>query len=500
MVLSKSDYMTYLKHLAWLWLKKFEKHRLPEIDDSTQAIFDAGHEFESYAEQLYPDGVKLGFDNFSEYSSLTRRTKEALDDGVKTIFQGRFESNDLTCIVDVLDRVEGSTFDLIEVKSSTRAKPEHHFDLAFQVMVLEASGLKIRNVTIIHIDKTYKRNGDIDPTGITAITDVTEAVRELGDITAEQVTKAKQLLKNKQKPDFSTRWANQAGIPGTSWFHEWLDVYKHIHPELDPYSIYYLSYPNAEQIGELEDAGITLIKDIPDDNDYREKHQLQVQATKTGKRIIQKDKIKAFLDTFEYPLYFLDYETYSSVIPIFDNESPYADYPFQYSLHIIDSPDSEVRHTEYIHQENSVAIPRLVEQLQEDIGDTGTILTWNMGYEKGCNDRMAELYPEYSDFLASVNERIEDLMIPFSKLWFVDKDFFGSASIKYVLPVLIPELSYKELEVSDGLYARRLWMDTFLYGKNDAQKEQIYKDLSKYCTLDTYAMVRIFKTLKSSLA
>jgi len=110
---------------------------------------------------------------------------------------------------------------------------------------------------------------------------------------------------------------------------------------------------------------------------------------------------------------------------------------------------------------------------------------------------MAKLYPEYGDFLSSINERIEDLMIPFSKLWFVDKEFFGSASIKYVLPVLIPELSYKELEVSNGLYARKLWMDTFIFEKNNERKDQIVKDLSRYCTLDTYAMVLILKQLQS---
>jgi len=355
--------MLFLKHPAWLWLKKFEKHRLPEIDENTQAMFDAGHEFEMYAEQLYQDGVKLGFDNFSKYGSLTHRTKDAVDGGAKTIFQGRFEANDLTCIIDILDNVSDGVWDLIEIKSSTRAKPEHNYDLAFQVKVLEDSGFSVRNISVIHINKTYQRNGDIDPKGITEITNVTESVRELKDITEKQITKAKQLLENHNIPDLSPRWANQIGVSSTSWFQEWLDTYKHIHPELDPYSIYYLSYPNAKQIGELEDTGIKLIKDIPENNDYREKHQIQIKTTKNDKRTINKDKIKAFLDTFTYPLYFFDYETYSSLIPIFDNESPYVDYPFQYSFHILDAPDGDVRHTEYIHQENSVSIPPLVEKL-----------------------------------------------------------------------------------------------------------------------------------------
>jgi len=499
MVFSKSDYMTYLKHPAWLWLKKFEKHRLPEIDESTQAIFEAGYEFESYAEKLFPDGIRLGFNNFPEYNSLVSRTQDALNNAVKTIFQGRFEANGLTCIVDVLDRVDDKTFDLIEIKSSTRAKPEHYYDLAFQIKVIEESGLTIRTISVLHLNKEYVRNGEIDPQGIAMMTDVTDEVRALAEVTDIQVEKAREVLTLSQVSDLSPRWANHAGVSGTSWFHEWLDLYKYLHLELDRYSIYSLSYPNAKQIGELEDAGILLIKDIPDDNGYKDKHQLQVNVTKTGKRMIDSEKIREYLDTFQYPLYFLDYETYSSLVPMFDNESPYCDYPFQYSLHILDAPDAELRHTEYLHQSNTCAMPDLVKKLQSDIGDNGTILTWNMSYEKGCNDRMAKLYPEYAKFLNAINHRTQDLMIPFSKLWFVDKDFYGSASIKYVLPVLVPDLSYKQLEVSDGLKARRLWMDTFLNGNNQDKKDQINKELCEYCTLDTYAMVLIFNELQKAI-
>jgi len=53
MQLSKSDYMMFLRHPAWLWLKKNDKDKLPKVDENLQAIFDTGHEFEQYAEK-YP--------------------------------------------------------------------------------------------------------------------------------------------------------------------------------------------------------------------------------------------------------------------------------------------------------------------------------------------------------------------------------------------------------------------------------------------------------------
>ena len=496
MIISKSGYMLFLRHPAWLWLKKFEKDKLPPIDANLQTMFDAGHEFETYIEKLYPNAVRLGFSNYSEYQTLPYKTQQALDQGAKTILQGRFEADGLTCIIDVLERIDGGVFDLIEIKSSTKAKPEHEYDLAFQTIVLEKAEIKIRNISVIHANKEYVRDGDIEPEKLSAKIDITQQVRALIDLTKKQIDQAFLILSQKDRPDMSPGYVNQIDVANTQWFNDWLDIYKSFNPGLDPYSIYNLAYPNAQQIGTLEDRGISLIKDVPKELTLREKQVVQIQTTRDNKRIIDKQKIKEFIDTFEYPLYFLDYETFSSVIPQFDGCSPYADYPFQYSLHVLRSPDSELEHFEYLHNDSTNPMPGLLEQLKKDIGDTGTVLAWNMSYEKSCNDRMAKFYPEYAEFLTNLNERINDLMIPFSKMWFFDKDFFGSASVKKVMPVLAPELSYKEINIGDGLLARRMWTQTVLEGKNQANRGIIIKDLSRYCTLDTFAMVRILEELK----
>lgn len=495
MLFSKSDYMLFLRHPAWLWLKKYQKEKLPSIDEATQEIFDVGHDFEGYAEELFPEATKLSFRNYNEYVSLPARTTAVLKAGVKTILQGRFEADGITCIIDVLDRVSEDTFDLIEIKSSSKAKPEHEYDLAFQLAVLTKAGIKVKNLALIHANGEYVREGDVDSTQLTEKTDVTEKVHALSEVTEEQIKKAFDVLSQREMPDISPRFANQLNVPRVQWLAEWIDIYKTLNPNLDPYSIYSLSYPSADQVGKLEDAGITLLKDVSDEECLRDKQLAQVKTTRENKRILKKEKIKEFLGTFQYPLYFFDYETFSSVIPDFDGLSPYKDYPFQYSLHIIDSPGAEARHTEYLHQENSNPMPALLEKLKQDIGDAGTVLAWHMPYEKGCNSLMAKLYPGYKEFLEKLNERIKDLKTPFSEMWFFDKDFFGSASVKGVLPVLCPELSYKELAVSDGLASRRTWTQTFLQGKNQEQKEQIVSDLSKYCTLDTFAMVRILEEL-----
>ena len=76
----------------------------------------------------------------------------------------------------------------------------------------------------------------------------------------------------------------------------------------------------------------------------------------------------------------------------------------------------------------------------------------------------------------------------------------GSYSIKKVLPVLVPELSYKDLGINEGLSAQRNWMDAILEEKFTAKRcQQILDDLEKYCELDTLAMVEIYRFLKTQI-
>lgn len=103
--------------------------------------------------------------------------------------------------------------------------------------------------------------------------------------------------------------------------------------------------------------------------------------------------------------------------------------------------------------------------------------------------------PEYKEAMEAINDRVVDLMIPFKQKWYDDKRFSDSASIKYVLPVMVPELSYKTLGIQEGGSAQRLWMEAILDGKRESEREKILADLVEYCGLDTLAMVEIYRKL-----
>jgi hypothetical protein len=494
MVISKSEFMMFLKHPAWLWLKKYDKSKIPIPDEDLQARFDEGTLFEEYAEKLFPNAVKLGYKDDGEFSGtkyygLPELTEAELQKGTKILMQGRLEVDNLTSIFDVLERVGENTFDLYEIKSSTSVKPEHIPDLAFQTIVLEKAGLSIRNMFVLHVNDEYEKKGEIKPKEISKKTEVTEGVRSAIPETLENIEKAFEVLTLKEIPDTSPRFLKQGSLD------EWLEILSLVKGDLSRYSIYKLSRITPQKIGMLEDMGVEVMNDIPPDFELSEGQERQVETTKSGEQKIDKEEIREFLSNFEFPLYFFDYETLAGVIPTFDGTRPYQQVPFQYSLHIQEKMDGSLTHKEYLHTENSNPVLPLIEHMKEDFNTKGSIVSWTKRFEMQRNDEMVKMYPEHAKFLKNINDRMVDLMIPFSKGWFVDKDFFGSASLKAVLPVLVPELSYKELEVSHGGMAQRIWMETVLDGKNIEKKEEIMGHLRKYCTLDTYAMYVIYKRL-----
>lgn len=443
--------MLFLKHPAWLWVKKNDPDKIPPVDEATQALFDAGHQFEQYAEALFPEGTTIGFDfddSEQSYWNMPDRTKDAIDRGDKVLFQPRFVWGDYTCICDIVSFTSEDEVELYEIKASTKAKPEHEYDLAFQAAILRGQGYKVTKASVIHVNNQYVRHGEIKADEITALTDITEKVEEKADATTLHMKQALTVVKSPNMPDPNPDLAKLGSKK------DWLPIYQNIVGIEEP------SYPEDTQ---------------PE---------------------VDKPAIKQFLGELEYPLYFLDYETMMGLVPYFDGHRPYQQVPFQYSLHILESPDAELTQKEYLHKDNSDPAKPLAEQLVKDIGDKGSVIVWFEGFEKARNSEMGGMFPEYNAALEAINERVVDLMIPFKLKWYDDPRFNGSASIKQVLPVLCPHLSYKELGIQEGGSAQRLWMEAILDEKRADQKEMILSDLIEYCKLDTLAMVEIFKYLK----
>jgi hypothetical protein len=199
----------------------------------------------------------------------------------------------------------------------------------------------------------------------------------------------------------------------------------------------------------------------------------------------------------EYPLHFLDYETYGPAIPPFDDFSPYQQTPFQFSVIVVPKPGAEAIRNDFLKATFEDPVPELVAQLRKAIGDKGTVLVWNERFEKGCNEQMAKRMPEYADFLMDVNSRVYDLMSVFKKKHYRLPEFKASSSLKIVLPTLIPKLSYKDLEIQGGTLASASWPIVADPKAPPEARTKLYQDMVDYCHRDTDGMVKILEHLRN---
>ena len=113
---------------------------------------------------------------------------------------------------------------------------------------------------------------------------------------------------------------------------------------------------------------------------------------------------------------------------------------------------------------------------------------------RGVLNSLRNKFPKYAPELKSMTERLWDLHPIFEK-HYRHWRFGSKSSIKVVLPTLVPELSYKDLEIQEGGGASFGWVRMIESGDVDSQ-ENIARDLLAYCGLDTLAMVRLLEVLR----
>lgn len=197
-------------------------------------------------------------------------------------------------------------------------------------------------------------------------------------------------------------------------------------------------------------------------------------------------------------MYFIDFETYQSCLPLYDGFKSYQQIPFQYSLHILGSRNDEtLAHKEFLADENNNEWRKLADQLIKDIPqDGGSVISYNAAFENTRIKEMAEAFPDLKKQLYDIISRMIDLLDVFQKGYMYKKEMGGSFSIKSVLPALCPDnpdLNYNLLDVNNGMAATLAFLS--LNNRTSVEREKIRKDLLLYCGLDSLAMAVIYKEL-----
>lgn len=450
---------------------------------------DQGNEVEEWARKLFPEGKMVE----TRLDKARQETEDLVKKGAETIFQATvFTDSGLVAKADVLKfDPKTESWTLLEVKSTTSVKKDrqHIEDVAFQKVAFGEAGYKIGKCYLIHLNKDYVRRGELNPKELFVQEDVSEQVDAILPQIQSMAGDALELLEQTTEPKgCSCRLKSKSKHCPT--FH-------YLNPDIPEYSVFNISRLKGKNLALLVDNEIYNLDEVPEDIKLSAIQRNQVTVAKTKQPIIDREAIAKALDDLEYPLYFLDYEAINMALPIYQGHKPYQQIPFQYSLHVIAKPGGELEHFEFLDQNGKQPPqPALLEDLAKHIGNKGSVIVWYRPFEVGRNKEMAEAFGQYRELLENVNDRVYDLMEVFSKQHYVHHGFNGRSSIKVVLPVLVPEFSYKDMDIQAGDVAAIRWYEAVNGKLNQERAKQTFDALLKYCGLDTLAMVKIYEKLK----
>lgn len=486
--LSKSKYLAGLQCPLRLWHQCYSPELASETSAVQQAIFDTGHEVGQLATRLYPGGVYVETDPL-RHKEAVRTTQRAIEEpGVKAIYEASFLENDVRVKVDILGRLRGGRWNLIEVKSSTKVKPEHIPDVGVQYYVLKEAGLDINRVFLMHLNNQYVYDGrELDIQNLFLSSDLTEEALSCQAVIPLVLTELKNVLAGPDPPEiFPSRICTR---PYTCEF--WENCRK----DMPEHPVWDLSGISQKKLDELTNMGIVDIRDIPDSFSLSQ-IQDRIRTCVKNNEEYTSAELKMQLEAMEHPIHFLDFETLGFAIPRYRGTSPYQTIPFQWSGHIV-LKDGTIEHREYLCCEDRDPREELAVALLEALGSKGSIVTYT-NYEEGIIKKLAEELPHHSERLLATLGRIKDMHRIISKQYYHPR-FHGSFSLKTVAPALLPEMSYENLAVQEGMQAGLEYLRMIDPATPSEEKERIKEALLAYCGQDTLVMVKVREALLKKL-
>ncbi len=481
--LSKSRFQTGLQCPKALWLTCNARELADPVSETQQHIFDTGTKVGELARERFAGGVLVSEDHTRSAQAL-RSTQHLLEDPPAAIFEAALEHGGVFVRPDVLVRVGEGEWDLYEVKSGTRVKPENVTDVAVQTWVLEGAGLRIRRIHLMHVDNTYVyEGGDYDLDHLFVAEDVTDEARNWMHEVPRRVADMLAML---EEPVPDVRIGKQCTTPYTCAFHG------HCHAFLPEKAVTKLPRISAQALDGLLAAGIHAIADVPSDfPGLTAAQRTVIETVRTGTARIVGDPAAA-LRELAYPVHFLDFETIMSALPLYPGTRPWQMVPFQWSDHVLHS-DGRLEHREFLSDGAGDPRPEFIASLLDALGDTGGIVVYS-SFENSRLRDLAAAFPEHSEAIGEVQARLFDLMRTV-EVHVRHPDTLGSASIKTVLPALVPDLSYDGLEIGEGGTASLRYLQCATGMLADDEADHVFAALREYCGLDTMAMVRLYEVL-----
>ena len=477
----------------WLDINNIEPTNPP--DDGALERLSAGNEVGDISKKLFPSGIEVPYIP-GEQGKMAEITKEYIEKGITSIYEASFIYDDIFVRVDLMNKTDKG-WDIYEVKSSTRIRSYHEYDVSVQWYVLKNLNLiDLNDAFVVTLNNQFSKSDNINPIKFFNIDSVKQIAEDNQIEVKEKIHELKSIAANADEPMIEIG-------PHCKKPHNCVYFDRCWPEDIDKIdSIFRLYRMNLKKKLSLFNQGIDSFSKIQDEDSLSPIQKIQLKAYKENSTIINKEKIMDFIDKVEYPISYFDFETFTDAVPIYDMQRPHMQMPFQYSLHVQNSKDEKLKikdnHFEFIAKHDEDPRRAIAESMIKNFPKRGTIMAYNQSFEKNCINNLAEFCPDLAEDLYAFNERFVDLIEPFRNGGYYDSEFKGSFSIKKVLPAVCPnnkELDYKELAISNGGMASSAFKEMREQSKH--QIEHTRKELFQYCRLDTYAMYAIYIKLLS---
>ena len=482
--LSKSRFVAGWQCHKQLWLRVHERDA-PElqVDVVLQDRFDQGAEVGALARGHFAGGVLIDLPH--DDPGRVEATRRALESGAPAVFEATFVEDRVYVAIDVLERTADG-FTLIEVKSSTKIKDEHIPDVAIQTWVARRAGIDVRRAEVMRLNTDFRHPDNGELFVRTDVTSKVEAIQHrIPEMIAEQLAALAGVM--------------PAVAVGT---HCWMidrdcPFWDRCFP-VDEHHVWTLYRAQTKQKWALVLSGVRRVLDLPSTHKFSEIQRRQRAALETGRMIVDPE-IRDTLREFDCRLGFLDFETIGRAIPVWPDVGPWRQVVVQFSYHE-EAPGAAggYRHRAYLAEGPGDPREELALQLLEATAGAERIVMYS-SFERTRIRELAGWLPHLAADLSALQGKLVDLL-PVIQRHVYHPRFAGSFSIKKVLNPLVPDLTYDDLTIVDGLVASVEIARLLFVAHKVRDRDQLRRDLLAYCERDTWAMVRLLERLRDIAA
>ncbi len=457
--------------LGWLT----HNNQLPEIvSEDIKLRRLEGNMITEKARLLYDSGVLIP----GAMQEAVAATGKALHTN-HILFEAAFSADGLGARADVIYK-DSKGWHLREVKSGKDVKPEYVEDAAYTFAVMTRAGIKVNSISLLLVSGEYRKGMPVKDLFIEE--DITSEAKEKADIFNAEADRLSELLNLdiSPKPQLILECKNCPVFEACSG----QGISNHI---------FDIPRISEKLFKELSEHSVYQIDHIPPGIKLSDT-QKRVWQSVCAKKSFVSPQLNQEINSIIWPAWYLDFETCATALPIYDEIGPYEKIVTQYSIHQCSAPGTEIAHFEYLADPSHDCRRTIAENLVFILKGKGSIIVYS-SYEKGIISGLAKIFPDLSDPLNNIIARLFDLCALLRSHYY-HPGFCGSYSIKKVLPVMVAELDYSDLEIKEGGSAAALFafMAMGLIEK-PTEKEKIRRNLLAYCKRDTLAMVKLHEAI-----